>query len=128
MSEKLPIWFQALAIILLSCVFVVTLRWVWWQERTSRDMIDVVERHEILQLGIPVPIIFLGARFFCQVCFKQKMKAAEAVLSFLALASVVPALLAIGLAALPARQRVREGGNPSVSFSRPMEGRISPAK
>jgi hypothetical protein len=69
MKERMPIWLQAMALGLLSCAFMVTLCFVWRQEQTLPIPWGYVledATYNILYFAMPVPIIFLGARFFCR--------------------------------------------------------------
>jgi hypothetical protein len=114
MREKLPMTF---------C-------WMWWHEETvpdSRRQYRIEDAtHSTFYRLMPVPIIYLRARFSCRfVWCKCDKRWGETLLCGLALAFVLPAFLAIGLGTLPAKQKVRLGSDPSAFLWSPMEGRIA---
>lgn len=122
LKEMLPIWFQATALSLISCAFMVAFCWVSRQEQAlseSRWFYRLEQAtHPTLYLGMPLPILFLAVRFFWWVYFKQEKTLAETVFCWLALAFILPAILAVGVGTLflPARQQLRHGGDPSASL------------
>jgi hypothetical protein len=115
MKERLPIWFQALALMLLSIAFMGTYFWVWMQvqggfdHRLKYGIEDAT--YNTLYLFMTVPIVMLGARFAWRLIRIDDENVLPAVLfGWLAIVFVLPALLAIGWWPIPAKQRLRGTG------------------
>jgi hypothetical protein len=122
MKERLPIWFQALAMALLSSAYVGALWWVWRQHHGALDyrvqygIEDAT--HNILYLYLPISILFLGGRFFWRfVCVEGRRRWDEILLCWLAAVVVLPALIAFAFWFLPGTQRVREASFAATEFS-----------
>jgi hypothetical protein len=109
----MPIWSQALVIVLLSCIFMATVGWIWKENQTplpgrSAGAIEAAVR-DIIFLAMPISLLYLGMRFFMESIRSDISHWVSAAICLAALIFLLPALLAIGYWSLPAPQRVREG-------------------
>ncbi len=124
MKERLPIWFQALAIALLSGIFVGTHGWVSRQKQTTLKVHYGIEiaANPTLDMYMPVAILYLGVRFFWRFAhLRGKGTPVEAIFCWLVFVFLFPALFAIALLPFsPASQRIREA-NVTASAD-PVEG------
>ena len=75
MKERLPIWFQAAGLSLVSSIFLATFCWVWWLEETALNNsckygIEDATKN-ILYRWMPAAILWLGAALRLMVCLLQ---------------------------------------------------------
>ncbi|MSQ95541.1 MAG: hypothetical protein EXR98_13415 [Gemmataceae bacterium] len=97
MKERLPIWFQALALILLSGVFMASVSWVWKQDKAhpqGRTGAIINSAHEIIYLAMPVPLVYLGLRFLLRLVRDENANPVSVILGFISLVFVLPGALA----------------------------------
>ena len=96
MKERLPIWLQAAAMLLLSLVFMAILGWVWWQDEINRDGRGRVinAAHDILYPTLPLAIIFLGVRFFGRLV-RERIANWSSIIGWFAMVFLVPVVLVL---------------------------------
>lgn len=116
MNPRLPIWSQALAIGILSCIFLATYGYVWnlelraYDHRLQYGIEDTT--YKTLHYRIPSLIVYLAARFIGRYVFSsQRTPAWHPLFCWLVVIFVFPAILALLAGAfVPAKQRLRGGG------------------
>ncbi|MCI0640768.1 MAG: hypothetical protein L0Y72_00215 [Gemmataceae bacterium] len=118
MKEKLPLWFQALAIVALCCLWIGTIAWVL---RIDQQVSDIHGRYRnrvedaastILYGLMPVPILVLGARFFWRFrANKRKTLGANLFYMLVVLCMLLASCAFVLNWFAPARQRVREASS-----------------
>jgi ABC-type uncharacterized transport system YnjBCD permease subunit len=104
MTEKLPLWCQAITLAALSIVLLATIRWVdngFAADRAWRVAADTV------CLYMPALNLFLGARFLWSL-LRERHRDWETVVGWVAILFLLPALWAILFQFPMATQRVRE--------------------
>jgi hypothetical protein len=114
-NEGMPKWLQTMAIGVLTCAFLGAHAWVWEQQRTADRSRYAIEdaTYNILYFALPVPILFLGARYcIASLGDKSRGEPVDSVLFMAVLALVLPALVAVCWGAFVGKgPRVRESGN-----------------
>lgn len=115
MKENLPLWFQTLAVILLNGVFMATVGWVWDLDRNDpvfrgRGGAEFVAGPFIF-VWMPIPLLVLCGRLLWRFdSIEGGRRWYESALCMLAVASVIPAALALAFSFAPGVQRVRDAG------------------
>ena|ERR1043166_2862 len=107
MKERMPIWVQALALMLLCGVYFFTIAWALREEELGADKFYSVNQ-DILHWYMPIPILVLGIRFIWHVFGLDREKRWEALLCSFAMLLLLPVLISMVVPLVPARQRVRE--------------------
>ncbi len=116
--KSLPIWLQAMAVMLIAGVFLATAVWACWQvehaiggdpNRWNRFFRDPT--FDYLCLAIPMAVIWLGVRFLWQMVNVEERGWNELIVCLMVIVFLLPSLLAIGLWFVPPSPQWVRGGS-----------------
>ena len=65
-QERLPIWFQAAAVLLLCGVYAIVLSWIWELDRDDPNRRAMHYAHDCLMLQMPLLLLYLAVRLIGQ--------------------------------------------------------------